>query len=1594
MAEPDPEFQPQLSIDDILVMTVEELRYECLRREIDAIGLTKPAIQRLLLEHISATQMSTSANWAGQVFPLVELSQDTRPLTPRRAPLPDDNSPTTEVMSEGHPPPPVDHTSSSGEIRIHVHQTGLGQTRQGLGSQQQSNVRDSEPSDRPNGSSDLQLQLRRMELEFEERERQRQREHEERERERQFELRKYELESRRLSTTASAPEHPPTFRVDAAVKLIPKFTEHDVETFLISFEKIAELNAFPPDKYAAVLQAHLTGKALKVFTELSVEECRDYPTLKAALLNAYSVVPEVYRKRFRGLTKSHSETYSEFAFRLNIQFARWIESEGAHSDVNLLRDLIQREQFNSSVDTDLRLWLIDQKPKTLADAARLADQFVAVRKAERPTFKGHDWKTKPIIESGRGKTGFGQHSSALSNSAVNTRAETKPHGFEGKSKLTGFIGDKGSKVVCYYCKKPGHIMSACHKRLAKENPDKASVGLVTTELNPKAQAFAEDPVIQKDDEVDPRFKSHCALVTVVAPNCSRHVVRALRDTGALQSLVCSQTVPESDYSLTGEHRLIKGVTGEIVSVPLVSITIKGKLCSGTFLCGLVPTLPIGVDLLIGNDLCPDVPPVVVTVVTRSQTAALRQQASQNSAQVTKPVPDHNDPSEVLDLSNMGLTSLFEESETSASVPFELVDRAELVRLQQSDPDLLSLFELVGKDDDRYSLLSGVLIRNWRDKLAPPESSVHQIVVPTTLRAKLLQIAHDIPAAGHLGVAKTRNRLLRHFYWPSLSRDTKNYCRSCDICQRLGKGKNPAPAPLQSIPLVNEPFVQIAIDIIGPLPICKESGNRYILTVLDLCTHFPEAVPLKQHTAADVAQALGTVFSRYGFPQEILSDQGSDFMSELMQVFLNDFAINHVRASPYHPQTNGACERFNGTLKTMLRSLTEQFPDSWDTALPWVLFAYREVPVETLGCSPFELMFGRSVPGPLSLVKSAWLRETDLSTAKRSVVEFMLNTRQHLHHALELANQQATQERTKAKVWYDRRARLRTFEPGDKVLVLLPIPGNPLQTKFHGPYEVEQQVGPVDYVISTPNRRKKKRVCHINLLKKYHERDPELDPLSTTGVDIMLQQTVSDAPECTAPTTLAPLTAIPDSQLSKTGQQLTSSQTSDLSSLLTEFADVFSDAPGRTTLGVHHIELFPDTRPIRCTPYRLSPDKAKVLKEELSNLLDQGIVEESSSPWASPIVMVPKADGTLRLCTDFRKVNSVTVPDPFPLPRIEDLLDRVGKAKYLTKLDMTRGYWQVPLDDVSVPISAFVTPHGHFQWRYMPFGLRNAPATFSRLVNKLLMGLEGFCAAYLDDIIIFSDTWEEHLSHIRAVLTRVREAYLTLSPKKCHFAVAEVDYLGHHVGLGRVQPRAQKVQALLSFPAPTTRRQLQQFLGLAGYYRKFVPHFAQITSCLSDLLKKGTKFVWTPQTERAFLDLKSRLATQPILRPPDFTKPFCLAVDASDVAIGAVLFQEVEGLEHPICYYSKKLDCHQKRYSTVEKEALGLIQAVRTFSVYFGSSPVRVYTDHSPLQFLQRMSSQNQKLLRWSLELEQYNLDVKHRPGKENTIPDILSRPAS
>lgn len=445
-------------------------------------------------------------------------------------------------------------------------------------------------------------------------------------------------------------------------------------------------------------------------------------------------------------------------------------------------------------------------------------------------------------------------------------------------------------------------------------------------------------------------------------------------------------------------------------------------------------------------------------------------------------------------------------------------------------------------------------------------------------------------------------------------------------------------------------------------------------------------------------------------------------------------------------------------------------------------------------------------------------------------------------------------------------------------------------------------------------------------------------------------------------------------------------------LIHQFPDLFADLPGLTPLVTHNVDVG-KALPIKQHPYRLNPEKLAIVREEIAYMLEHGIIEPSSSEWSSPLVLVPKPDGTTRMCVDYRKVNAVSKADSYPIPRIEDCIDRIGSAKYVSKFDLLKGYWQVPLSERAKEISAFVTPDGLYQFRVLPFGLRNAPSCFQRMMNEVTRGLTN-CVTYIDDVVLYSDSWTDHVAQIRDFFERLAEAMLVINLSKSEVGRAQVTYLGHVVGQGHVGPRMAKVQAIADLPIPHTRRQLMRVLGMCGFYRKFVSNFAAITEPLTNLLRKSVPYKWTELCQRAFEQVKAVLTCEPVLMAPDFKKTFKLAVDACDVGIGAVLLQEDgAGRDRPVAYYSKKLNRHQRVYSTIEKEALSLVLALQHFEIYVscGGGDVKIYTDHNPLVFIERFKTKNQRLFRWSLVLQQYNLHIQHVAGKDNIMADTLSR---
>ncbi len=344
-------------------------------------------------------------------------------------------------------------------------------------------------------------------------------------------------------------------------------------------------------------------------------------------------------------------------------------------------------------------------------------------------------------------------------------------------------------------------------------------------------------------------------------------------------------------------------------------------------------------------------------------------------------------------------------------------------------------------------------------------------------------------------------------------------------------------------------------------------------------------------------------------------------------------------------------------------------------------------------------------------------------------------------------------------------------------------------------------------------------------------------------------------------------------------------------------------------------------------------------------------------------------------------------------RVDELLDRLGTARFYSTLDLTKGYWQIPLSPLSKEKSAFTTPFGLHQFVTLPFGLFGAPATFQHLLDKILRPHTAYAAAYLDDIIIYSQDWQRHMVHLREVLRALRGAGLTANPKKCAIGRVEVRYLGFHLGHGQVRPQIDKTAAIAACPRPKTKKEVRQFLGLAGYYRRFIPDYLELTSPLTDLTKKEVPDTvpWTERCQQVFTQVKAALCGGPLLHSPDFSLPFLLQTDASDRGLGAVLTQEIGGEERPVLYISRKLSKRETMYSTIEKECLAIRWAVLTLRYYLLGREFTLCSDHAPLQWLHRMKDTNARITRWYLALQPFKFKVIDRPGTQMTVADFLSR---
>jgi len=885
--------------------------------------------------------------------------------------------------------------------------------------------------------------------------------------EREFLLREKQVELENARANPDNSQSPERNRGSdfAPVRIkMPQYDEReDIEVFLASFERLARIQQWQEDTWGVRLGTLLCGKAREVYTHMSDSDAADYKKLKHALLLRFKLSAEAYRRRFRTARKQKDESFPQYVVQMEMAFEHWLELSGRKREVEEVIDMLLLEQFLEGMTPELATFIRERAPATVQAAAELAEHFTEARWAVASYSKGQS-RRNTGGDAGSGPTHAGGNKG--------NPPPGKPVALSNTERL-----ERQQKRQCFTCGREGHGFRSCPKK-----PGSHSATLVTSDC-----VLTEDgstPMLESPSNYNPRFQVRVGSVEVVA----------LRDTGADTVVVSSDLVSAEQY--TGRKKNVSMASrgfSQICPVALVDLDtpfFTGKV-EAVVMDDLVAPVLIGNEARLENGDTVSVPVYPVRqIVSAVQTRGQARKEGQEPVQLHAGKP-----------------------------LIGKVTPTELAQMQKDDPSLekfrhLATVRAAARNGVHFEWKRGLLYRVY----AHAGECFRQVVVPKELREEVIRLAHDTPMAGHLGSGKTRDRVWREFYWPGISSEIRRYCLSCDVCQRtIPKGKV-RKVPLGKVPIIDEPFRRVAVDLVGPISPPSERGHRYMLVLVDYATRYPEAAPLKNIDSETVAEALWNMWSRLGIPDEVYSDCGTQFISDVMGQVHQLLSVKGITTTPYHAQANGLVERFNGTLKKMLQKLCLEQPRQWDRYINALLFAYREVPQESLKFSPFELLFGRTVRGPLQVLRQVWTNEaTDAET--RTTAEYVVDLRNRIEETCALARENLSQAADCYEKAFNRKTVSRSFKPGSQVLLLLPVKHNKLELSWKGPFTVVEKVGFADYKIQMGIKTK---IYHANLLKQYHVRD--VDEAVTVSVVVEDGDEVAPVGVCSDSIPLIPLTA--------------------------------------------------------------------------------------------------------------------------------------------------------------------------------------------------------------------------------------------------------------------------------------------------------------------------------------------------------------------------------------------------------------------------------------------------------------------------------------
>jgi len=1124
-----------------------------------------------------------------------------------------------------------------------------------------------------------------------------------------------------------------------------------------------------------------------------------------------------------------------------------------------------------------------------------------------------------------------------------------------------------------------------------------------------------EPLAESSGTESPLSATSSLSFVMLDVDNSPRVYKAMIDSGTMIAVAKSSLVPEECREYVGKTRL-QGAFGERVNADLVTLKVRLKPDApysdgiGTVMsipimfaltdalaskhCDMLLPMHAVMELRRYQNVCvvgPDqgttnfdvvsdenVHNVLITgdtVDTGDASVDAENGVDNPLADEKNVVPDDGDSVESDDDLNQDNDTDFDNTDDLSVKVVNQSNLDQFIKEQRDDSSLKSFWDMAEKHKGGMFVKNGLLYH--QDSVG--DIRVEQLAVPENRRQELVRLAHRTLTGGHMRAQKTRERLRLHFFFPGMRKMVFNVLSHCRECQLRARQKASDNVPITPIVRPTLPFMVAHADLIGPLDPPSSQGHTHALCVVDACTRWPSVYLLRATNSKAICECFIDLFQHTGMYETIVMDNGSNLCSKLTTEFMTRLGVSPRFITPYHCQANGLVERFNQSFKSMLHFAMREHGRAWHKAVPFLVWSMREVPNATTGVSPFVLQYGLQPKGVLSLVKDNWTGMENLPTCK-SVSQYLTDLKIHLETTREFATQHAQKTQEQYAKYYNTHAHHKTFQVGEEVIVLEKDSNSKTYSRWCTG-EVLRVLSPFSYIVGMPNgsrrhlhaNRMRKLITdvhHIGIVREQDEDFGEISSVPNNNTDTLPSKQLSDI------------------------EHLNPDQQAALCNLLDEFADCFSNQPGLCTVIQHEINTTSDFVPRRTRAYRVPEVLKAEIEKQIDELLQLDFIEPSDSPMTSGVVCVTKPDLSVRLCCDYRYLNKYTIPDSMPMPILVDCVHKVSRANFISICDAKAGFWQLLIKPEHRWKAAFVTHHGVWQWKRMPFGLRNAPGTFVRLMRTLLHPIRDSSEAYIDDTYTFSSDFDFHCEHLRKFLTVIRKSGLTLNLLKCHFAQTRVPFVGFVVGGGRFFPDPSKIEAIMSMKEPETKTEVRRVLGVFSFYRNHVEGFARIAKPLTDLTgsKTPSQFHLSAEAREAFKELQSKVCTAPVLVSPRFGDPFCLYTDASQFAVGCCLAQtDNSGAEFPIAYGSQRLTATQASWSTIEKEAYAVIWAVGRFRTIIFGAPITVYSDHNPLRFLTECAPKSARLTRWALALQDYLIEVKYKKGSANTLADGLSR---